>query len=39
MYDIIEQYRIRDEILKERLDTILPAVMKETGTEFWPRIP
>ena len=35
MYDIIEQYRIRDEILKERLDTILPAVMKETGTEFW----
>ena len=35
MYDIIEQYRIRDMILKERLDKVLPEVMKETGTEFW----
>lgn len=35
MYDIIEQYRIRDEILRERLDIILPSVMKETNTECW----
>ncbi len=35
MRDIIEQYEIRDRILRERLDTVLPAVMKETGTECW----
>lgn len=35
MYDLIEQYRIRDEMLSERLNHVLPAVMKETGTECW----
>ena len=35
MYDIVEQYRIRDEMLKDRLENVLPKVMKETGTECW----
>lgn len=35
MYSIIEQNRIRDHMLRERLDTVLPAVMEETDTPFW----
>ena len=30
MYSIIEQNNTRDLMLKERLETVLPAVMKET---------
>ena len=35
MYDIIEQHRIQDQILMERLETVLPKIMRETGTECW----
>ncbi|MBQ1324976.1 MAG: M24 family metallopeptidase [Solobacterium sp.] len=35
MYDINEQHRIQDEMLEERLEKVLPAVMEETGTPFW----
>ena len=32
---IREQYRIRDEILKDRLENLMPALMKECGVEMW----
>ncbi len=35
MYDIIRQNQIQDEITLERLEKILPDVMRETDTEFW----
>ena len=35
MYSFSEQQHIRDLFLKERLETVLPRIMKETGTEFW----
>ena len=35
MYDIIRQYEIQDENTEERLEKILPEVMKETDTPFW----
>ncbi|MCR5794023.1 MAG: M24 family metallopeptidase [Solobacterium sp.] len=35
MRSIIEQNRIQDQILRERLTEVLPAVMRETGTECW----
>ncbi len=28
-------FSLRDEILKERLETLLPRVMEETGTDMW----
>lgn len=35
MQDIIERNALQDKILKERLDTVLPQMMQETGTECW----
>lgn len=35
MYDIIRQNQIQDEITLERLEKVLPDVMRETDTEFW----
>ena len=35
MADIIERNRLQDKMLKERLETVIPKIMKETGTEFW----
>ncbi len=35
MYDIIERNRIQNEALRERLEVVLPSVMRETDTEFW----
>jgi hypothetical protein len=32
---IREQYRIRDEILKDRLENLMPRLMKECGVEMW----
>lgn len=32
---IREQYRIRDEILKDRMENLMPALMKECGVEMW----
>ncbi len=30
-----EQFYLKDEILLDRLDTLLPRLMEETGTEMW----
>lgn len=30
-----EQYRIFDELLKKRIDTLMPKLMKETGIDLW----
>ncbi|NLW70832.1 MAG: M24 family metallopeptidase [Eubacteriaceae bacterium] len=30
-----EQYEIRDELLKDRLDNLLAPIMKETGIDLW----
>ncbi len=35
MYSLAEQYRIADICLKERLETVLPKAMEETGIEAW----
>ena len=35
MANIIERNRLQDKMLKERLETVIPKIMKETGTEFW----
>lgn len=35
MLSFIKQNQIKDEILRERLDTVLPQVMKECGVEAW----
>ena len=32
---IREQYRIRDEILKERLENLMPQILKECGVDMW----
>ena len=32
---IKEQYKIKDTCLKERLDIILPQVMKENNVDMW----
>ncbi len=35
MYSFVEQQKIQDEILHERLEVLLPKIMKETDTECW----
>lgn len=35
VYPLKKQYQIINEILKERLDKVLPKLMVETGIEFW----
>jgi len=32
---IREQYKIRDEILKDRLENLMPQLMKECGVDMW----
>lgn len=35
IYSIREQYQIRDEILKERLENLMPKLLKECGVDMW----
>ncbi len=35
IFTIKEQYRICDEILKDRLENLLPKLMKESGVDMW----
>ena len=35
MWSVREQYELFDEILKERIHTLLPELMKECGVEMW----
>lgn len=35
IYSIREQYRIRDEILKDRLENLMPQLLKECGVDMW----
>ena len=35
MYSLAKQYEIADQCLKERLETVLPAAMEESGIECW----
>ena len=35
IYPIREQYRIMDEILKDRIDNLMPKLMKECGIDMW----
>ena len=35
IYPIREQYRICDEILRERLETLMPRLLRERGVDMW----
>jgi len=35
IYTVREQHRIQDEILKDRLENLMPRLMKECGVEMW----
>ena len=32
---IRDQYAIRDEILKDRLENLMPQILKECGVDMW----
>ena len=35
MMTVKEQYRLHDEILKDRLENLMPALLAECGVEMW----
>lgn len=35
IYPMCKQHEIRDEILKDRLENLMPKLLKETGVEMW----
>ena len=35
IYSVREQHRIRDEILKDRLENLMPELLKECGIDMW----
>jgi len=35
IYPLRKQYEIRDEILKDRLENLMPKLLKECGVDMW----